>query len=139
MKVQRLYDTAILPSKAHAGDLGYDLYANAQVSIYPDETLLVKTGIAIGFPAGYGGIIRDRSSIAMKKKLFVVAGIIDNGYTGEIQVALHNGGPDIRTVYIGDKIAQLILIPTVDFAVEEVTELTSEDGRGSNGFGSTGG
>jgi dUTP pyrophosphatase len=118
--------------------LGYDLYANAQVSLYPDETLLVKTGIAIGFPAGYGGIIRDRSSIATKKKLFVVAGIIDNGYTGEIQVALHNGGQDVKTVYIGDKIAQLILIPTVDFAVEEVTELTSEDGRGSNGFGSTG-
>ena len=68
----------------------------------------------------------------------MVAGVIDNGYTGEIKVALHSSSEDVRTIYKGDKIAQLVLIPTVNFPIEEVSELISSDGRGDNGFGSTG-
>ena len=138
MKVKKVVSHATLPTKAHAGDLGYDLYAAEQVSLHAGDTVLISTGIAIQFPEGYGGIIRDRSSVATKRKLFNVAGVIDNGYTGEIKVALHNSTDIYQTIYRGDKIAKLILIPTVDFAVEEVTEITSADGRGSNGFGSTG-
>ena len=138
MKVKRLMDWAMLPTKAHAGDLGYDLYAADQYLIYAGETKLIYTGIAIQFPEGYGAIIRDRSSIATKKYLFTVAGVIDNGYTGEIKVALHNSTEMIQTIYKGDKIAQMILIPTVNFTVEEVTDITSIDGRGDHGFGSTG-
>jgi dUTP pyrophosphatase len=138
IKVKRLVDHAILPSKAHSGDLGYDLYATEQVSIHAGDTVVVPTGIAIQFPEGYGGLIRDRSSIATKRKLFTVAGVIDNGYTGEIKIALHNSTESFQTIYRGDKIAQLVLIPTVDFTVEEVTEISSNDGRNENGFGSTG-
>lgn len=145
MRVKRLHATAKLPTKAHAGDLGYDLYANHQyisqlptIHIWPGNTELVSTGIAIQFPEGYGGLIRDRSSIATKLNLIVVAGVIDNGYTGEIKVALHNAGNNAIPINAGDKIAQLILIPTVDFPVEEVANVVSVDGRGANGFGSTG-
>ena len=138
MKVKRLSEWATLPTKAHAGDLGYDLYAADQYLIYAGETKLISTHIAIQFPEGYGAIIRDRSSIATKKYLFTVAGVIDNGYTGEIKVALYNGSDGHMNIYRGDKIAQLILIPTVDFQVEEVTDITSTDGRGDHGFGSTG-
>lgn len=140
MKVQKLVPRAMLPHKAYPGDLGYDLFASTGVYVYirPGETKLVSTGIAIQFPIGYGGLVRDRSSVATKRFLFVVAGVIDNGYTGEIMVALHNGGTDIEYIKPGEKIAQLILIPTVDFPVEEVSELESIDNRGSNGFGSTG-
>lgn len=138
MKVKKVVEHAILPSKAHSGDLGYDLYAADQVTIYAGETHLISTGIAVQFPEGYGGLIRDRSSVATKRHLFNVAGVIDNGYTGEIKVALYNSTDGIQTIYRGDKIAQMILIPTVDFEVEEVTDITSHDGRGDNGFGSTG-
>jgi dUTP pyrophosphatase len=138
MKVKKLVSDATLPTKAHAGDLGYDLYATEQVTVWGGETKLVSTGIAIQFPEGYGGIIRDRSSVATKQKLFVVAGVIDNGYTGEIKVALFNSEDGFKTIYRGDKIAQLILIPTVDFSVEEVSEISSSDGREGKGFGSTG-
>lgn len=138
MKIKRLTPSAKLPTKAHAGDLGYDLYADDQITFWNDETKLVSTGIAIQLPEGYGAIIRDRSSVATKKKLFVVAGVIDNGYTGEIKVALFNSNDHLQTIYVGDKIAQLILIPTVDFPIEEVEDITSVDGRGTNGFGSTG-
>lgn len=138
MKVKKLFFDAQLPQKAHAGDLGYDLFSLGVKTIYPGQTELVGTGVCIQFPEGYGGLIRDRSSVATKRNLFVVAGVIDNGYTGEIKVALHNVGEDIQRIGHGEKIAQLILIPTVDFSVEEVQEISSSDGRNSNGFGSTG-
>ena len=88
MKVKKLVDTAILPTKAHTGDLGYDLYAQQPLAIFPGEVKLVSTGISIEFPEGYGALLRDRSSVATKQYLFVVAGVIDNGYTGEIKIAL---------------------------------------------------
>lgn len=138
MKVKRLRDMAKLPEKAHDGDLGYDLFASTWADIMPNETRLVRTGIAIQFPEGYGGFIKDRSSVATKRGLHTVAGVIDNGYTGEIQIALHNVSNEIVEINVGEKIAQLVLIPTVNFAVEEVNELVQQDQRGSGGFGSTG-
>jgi dUTP pyrophosphatase len=138
MKVKKLYFDATVPQKAHPGDLGYDLFSCGIVTIYPGQTALVNTGIAIKFPEGYGGMIRDRSSIATKRQLFTVAGIIDNGYTGEIKIALHNGSDTIHRIDHGEKIAQLVLIPTTDFQVEVVDDIESSDGRGKNGFGSTG-
>lgn len=139
MKVKRLSENAVLPQKAHAGDLGYDLFCSELADhIWPGETRVISTGIAIEFPEGYGGFIRDRSSVATKLHLFTVAGIIDNGYVGEIRIALHNAGTVPRRIAVGDKIAQLVLIPTVNFNVEEVDELVSADQRGTGGFGSTG-
>ena len=138
MKVKRLAESAILPQKAHAGDLGYDLFSNEGTAVFPGETKVVKTGIAIQFPEGYGGVIKDRSSVATKKGLFTVAGVIDNGYIGEICIALHNGTDSLVHVAPGEKIAQLVLIPTVNFNVTEVDELVSADQRGVGGFGSTG-
>jgi dUTP pyrophosphatase len=138
MKVKRLSDMALPPQKAHAGDLGYDLFSAVGTAIFPNETKVVKTGIAIQFPAGYGGFIKDRSSVATKKGLFTVAGVIDNGYIGEICIALYNGTDSLIHVAPGEKIAQLVLIPTVNFEIEEVDELVSADQRGDGGFGSTG-
>ena len=138
MKVKKLSEYAQLPQKAHAGDLGYDLFSNEGAAIFPGETKVVKTGIAIEFPAGYGGFIKDRSSVATKKGLFTVAGVIDNGYIGEICIALYNGTDSLIHVAPGEKIAQLVLIPTVNFEIEEVDELVSADQRGEGGFGSTG-
>ena len=138
LQVKLLSQSAKLPQKAHAGDLGYDLYASEPAAIFPNETKVVKTGIAIQFPAGYGGVIKDRSSVATKKGLHTVAGVIDNGYIGEICIALYNGTDSLVHVTPGEKIAQLVLIPTVNFEVTEVDEVVSADQRGEGGFGSTG-
>jgi dUTP pyrophosphatase len=138
LRVKLLSNHAKLPQKAHAGDLGYDLFANEGAAIFPNETKVVKTGIAIQFPAGYGGFIKDRSSVATKKGLFTVAGVIDNGYIGEICIALYNGTDSLIHVAPDEKIAQLVLIPTVNFEVTEVDEVVSADQRGDGGFGSTG-
>jgi dUTP pyrophosphatase len=139
LQVKLLSEFAKLPQKAHAGDLGYDLFsAQWNPLIEPGETVVVKTGIAIQFPEGYGGFIKDRSSVATKKGLFTVAGVIDNGYIGEICIAVHNGSTEPAHILVEEKIAQLVLIPTVDFQVVEVREVTSADQRGVGGFGSTG-
>lgn len=138
LKVKKLYANSILPRKAHDGDLGYDLFCNGIHNIQPNEIKLIPTGIAIQFPPNYGGLIRDRSSIATTQYVFTVAGVIDNGYTGHIQIAMFNAGKYPTWFRNGEKIAQLVLVPTVDFEVEEVSEIVSTDGRGENGFGSTG-
>lgn len=138
MKVKKLSEHAKLPQKAHIGDLGYDLFTNESAAIFPNDTKVIKTGISIQFPTGYGAFIKDRSSVATKRGLHTVAGVIDNGYTGEICVALHNGTDSLVHVAPGEKIAQLVLIPTVNFEVIEVDEIVSADQRGEGGFGSTG-
>jgi len=138
MRVKKLSENAQLPTKAHLGDLGYDLYTSEGTAVFPSETKIVKTGIAIEFPEGYGGVIKDRSSVATKMEIFTVAGVIDNGYIGEIKVAFFNGGLGVQKITAGAKIAQLVLIPTVDFNVIEVDEVVSSDQRGDEGFGSTG-
>ena len=138
MRVKRLSEQAKLPTKAHLGDLGYDLYSAEDAIIYPGHTTVISTGIAIEFPEGYGGVIKDRSSVATKMEIFTVAGVIDNGYIGEIKVAFFNGGLAVQKIAAGTKIAQLVLIPTVDFEVEEVDQVVSSDQRKDAGFGSTG-
>lgn len=138
LKVKKLVPHAVTPSKAHTGDLGYDLVSSRTVQIPPHGVRLIPTGVSVQFPPGYGGLIRDRSSVSVQRSLFVVAGVIDNGYTGEILVALHNDGLTEQEVASGTKIAQLIPLEITNFSVEEVTDLESQDGRGEKGFGSSG-
>ena len=137
MRVKRLTETAKLPTRANPGDLGWDLYADASGVIRSENGVLVNTGIAIEFPKGVGGVIKDKSSLA-SIGLSVMGGVIDSGYRGEIKVILcnHNGG----TYYIGkgQKIAQLILIPILDIEIEETAEPFLETIRGGKGFGSSG-
>jgi len=135
--IQRISDLAVLPSKAHDGDLGYDLYASETRTVLPGMTCLVPTGLKIKFPGGWGAKIFDRSSVATKDMLLVVAGVIDSGYRGEIKVALHNFNKEAFEIHAGKKIAQMVLIPVIDF---EITEGTVDDDtlRGAGGFGSTG-
>tara|TARA_Y100001963_G_scaffold70580_1_gene98226 strand:- start:535 stop:1089 length:555 start_codon:yes stop_codon:yes gene_type:complete len=138
LNVKKLCEDAVIPTKSHEGDLGYDLYTSEPVTIEPNETVLISTGVAIQFPTGYGGLIKDRSSVATKQKLFTVAGVIDNGYVGEIKIAMNNASGKTQSFEAGTKIAQLVLIPVTNFIVTEVDELTTSDGRGQDGFGSTG-
>lgn len=136
LQVKLLSPTAILPTKAHDTDLGYDLYADESGVI--THRGIIKTGIAVKFPKGYGALIRDRSSVSTKQWAFVVAGVIDENYTGEIKIAYGLIPPYTDFVYnTGDKIAQMILIPTVNFPVQLVNELPITD-RAAKGFGSSG-
>lgn len=140
LKVKRLVEHAKIPEKAHLSDLGWDLHCSETVIIPSFDRRLVKTGIALQFPENVGGILKDRSSVASKQGLTVMAGVIDPDYTGEIMVLLHNTTRTPIEVSMGAKIAQLLLMPSFQLtsAIEEVTELVATD-RGAKGFGSSGG
>ena len=142
LKVKKLHPNAIIPTKANDGDLGWDLYClyPTAFTVYTHENapVLIETGIACEFPEGYGAIIKDRSGMASKKQLTIHAGVIDNGYTGEIKILMYYHGDKFLNIEAGTKIAQMVLVPVVPCVVEVVDEIVSSDGRGHHGFGSTG-
>ena len=140
MKVKLLRPNAVAPSKAHEDDVGYDLVFAPEepelgpILIWPQRTERLLTGTALELSCL--GLIADRSSMALKG-LHVIGGVIDPGYRGEISVVLVNLGGQARYIRPGDKIAQLLLIPTLSPTVEVVDELTVTT-RGAAGFGSSG-
>lgn len=143
-EVARVVDHATIPTKAHPEeDLGWDLYCGEQVTLLPNEYSLVSTGVKFRFPKGYGAFIKDRSSISSKLGVFTHAGVIDQGYRGEVKILMHNAGDVVVTFYRGDKIAQMVLIPILYLGKGlEVVDVLSDDNttsRGVGGFGSTGG
>jgi len=135
--VKKVDGDAKLIEKANRGDLGYDIFANENVSISSGTSELVDTGIALSPPEGWGLFIKDRSSYASTKKLETAAGVIDCGYRGEVKVLMRNHRNSHYRVLRGDKIAQLVPIPVTNFDVQEISEFGQTE-RGSRGFGSTG-
>ena len=139
--VQRLDPGLPIPSYAHEGDAGADLFAAVDVELAPGERALVPTGIAIALPPGYVGLVHPRSGLASRLGVTVLnaPGTVDSGYRGEIQVNLINHDPRTPAqISRGDRIAQLVVqrVERADFY--GVAEL-SESPRGAGGHGSTGG
>lgn len=87
---KRLTDTAVLPTKAHPTDSGFDLFADETVIIEPGQTVVVKTGIAVVLPEGYEATVRPRSGITSRTKLRVQLGTVDNAYRGDIGIIVDN-------------------------------------------------
>ena len=143
MKVQlkKLTDTAILPSRGSDSAAGYDLSADisSDVIIKPHETKLIGTGISVAIPDGYFGGIYARSGLSLREGLRPAncTGVIDSDYRGEIKVSLHNDSNEARTISPQERIAQLVIMPYLEVAFDEVSEL-NDTIRGTGGFGSTG-
>lgn len=162
---KRLSDNAILPTKAHATDSGFDLFAAQEVIIAPGETVVVPTDIAVQLPQGYEATVRPRSGITSKTKLRVQLGTIDESYRGNIGIIVdnifrHGRMPNKRIYGIdnrplgyadeyhaddasyfirkGDKIAQLVVQPIPATVAVEITGELEDSARGANGFGSSG-
>ncbi len=137
IKVKKIREDAKMPSYAHPGDAGMDLYSIESYIIPPHEKKIVQTGISMEIPEGYFGSIRDRSGLAAKYGIHALGGVIDSGYRGEIGVILINLGKERFEIKKGDKIAQLLIQKIESPKILEVTDL-SETSRGVGGFGSTG-
>jgi dUTP pyrophosphatase len=136
LRIRRLDDAAVLPRKAHPDDLGWDLAALETVRVEPGRIAKLRTGLAFGFPAGVGGFVKDRSSMAARG-LHTLAGVIDPGYRGEVQVLVVNLGDAALDVTAGERIAQLVLLATLPAELVEVDDL-DDTARGAGGFGSSG-
>jgi dUTP pyrophosphatase len=139
---RRLVPEAQAPTRAHAGDAGYDLRSVEGAELRPGARALVGTGVSLAIPAGYAGLVLPRSGLAVKHGISLVnaPGLIDSGYRGEIRVPLINHDPEETfRVEPGMRVAQLVLVRAADAAFAEVESLEeSADGRGEGGFGSSG-
>ncbi|HEY1577163.1 MAG TPA: dUTP diphosphatase [Terracidiphilus sp.] len=142
LRVKLLESGARVPVVAHPGeDLGYDVFSLEGVILEPHRTVRVRTGISVearhpGTGAPLGLLVRDRSSMAAKG-IATTAGVIDAGYRGEVQIVMTNLGTDAIELKAGEKIAQMIPVPVLTGAIEEV-EMLEESARLGKGFGSSG-
>jgi len=135
---EKMRPEAILPTRAHDTDAGMDFYTPHRVEIRPKSAALVETGLRCEFEdKNVFMLIKDKSGLAVKKGITVGAGVIDNGYRGEIKILLYNWSNFVVTFTPGSKIAQGIILPVIYPTIIE-GEVNVETSRGEGGFGSTG-
>lgn len=141
IKIKKLNENAIIPTRGSKYAAGYDLYAciDKSIDIAPHTTAKIPTGLAIQPPRNCFGAIFARSGLATKEGLRPAncTGVCDEDYTGEYIVALHNDSNEWRTIEPDERIAQLVIMPYIPVSFTEVDSL-DETERGSGGFGSTG-
>lgn len=157
--IEKISDEAVLPSYAHDGDAGMDLYSVEDVTIRPGQTVLVKTGLKMAIPQGFEVQIRPRSGISLNTPLRIpnAPGTIDSGYRGEICIIMENTSPESSEdpdkcfgvgdkgnqkgtyqIKKGDRVAQMVVAQyaKASFVLTEDVSSIGQDRAG--GFGSTG-
>lgn len=160
VKIKKLHENAVIPTKATDGSAGYDLYCPMNTTVEPGRGI-IPLGFSIELPFGYEASIQPRSGYSSKgfqimlppvcdkagtsitgeaslrADIDVLIGVVDSDYRGEIGVIVKSNEPVSRTVLGGQRIAQMLIrkVETVEF--EETDELTGS-GRNDGGFGSTG-
>ncbi len=141
VNIKKLNENAVMPTYGSPYSAGADLYAcvDSEITIMPNETVLVKTGLAMELEIGYVALIYARSGLATKRGLAPAnkVGVVDCDYRGEIMVSLHNHSNEPQVIAPRERIAQMVITPYIKAEFEE-TETLSETVRGEGGFGSTG-
>ena len=157
VKIKKIHPDAVVPQYAHPGDSGFDLVAVEDVTIYPQETVLVKTGLIFAVPEGFELQVRPRSGLSLKTPLRVSnsPGTVDSKFRGEVCVivtntALHSDFHSLihrqyfqparftapAVIKKGDRVAQGVIAPVIRAEFQE-TESLDETERGTGGFGSS--
>lgn len=139
IKIKKLNSDAILPSYAHKGDAGMDVYSCEDCMIYPRDRKAVSTGLSFEIPQGSEIQVRPKSGLVLNHGLTLLnaPGTLDSGYRGELKIILFNTSKEVYEVKKGQKIAQIILARYEEAEIEETEELSVTE-RGEGGFGSTG-
>lgn len=136
IKIKKMNSEAKLPTYAHPGDVGMDVYSLETKTLAPMERHTFFVGFGLEFETGYAAIVKDKSGIS-KAGLHTMGGVYDAGYRGEYNVHLVNLSDAPYTVEKGNKIAQIIIYPVVIADFVE-TDVLSDSSRGEGRFGSTG-
>ena len=136
LKVKRIHPDAKIPVYGHPGDAGMDLFAVVDRVLGPGDVFAVPTGIQVAIPSGFVGLIWDKSGISLKG-VHRLAGVVDAGYRGEVQVVMINLGTEPFPIRKGMKIAQMLIQPVAAVAVID-SDTLDDTPRGEGGFGSTG-
>ncbi len=139
--IKKLDPTVELPAYKTEGASGMDLMALVKepITLKPNSSCLIPTGLAVAFSSDFEIQIRPRSGLAAKNSISVLntPGTIDSDYRGEIKVILFNHGKSDFLINNKDRIAQMILTPVIKMKIQEADELPGTV-RGEGGFGSTG-
>ena len=135
MRVEALSNLP-MPVRQTDGAAGYDLQSNVIITIGFMERALVPTGYAWEIPVGKVGLIKDRSSMAYKRGLSVMAGVIDSDYRGEVKALIVNLSNSPHTICVGDRVAQIVIVDHYSDKLVLADKLDDFDRKG--GFGSTG-
>ncbi len=136
LRVKRIHPEARLPVYGHPGDAGLDLFSVVDRDLLPGQVFAVSTGIQVAIPQGFVGLVWDKSGISLKG-VHRLAGVVDAGYRGEVQVVMINLGRETFALKKGMKVAQMLIQPVATVAVVE-SETLDDTSRGQGGFGSTG-
>ena len=137
------------PVRANETDAGIDFFIPndfKEMYLYPGEDVLIDSGIKVIVPKGYALIFKEKSGVAVKKKLTVGASVVDSDYRGVVHFHLFNNGREAKAEHItkispGDKIIQGLVIPVLLCELEEISDdeyYSYNTERGEGGFGSTG-
>ncbi len=129
-------DGALIPTRAHPTDAGLDIFTPKAFMLPCHGRYTVKTGIHVQLPAGTCGRIEPKSGLNRDCDI-VCWGLIDEGYTGEIEVKLYNLGKQTHWFGVGDKIAQLTVSPVI-YPMPVKVDVIEGGPRGASGFGSSG-
>ena len=137
MKMKVVLDKgAKMPTRAHSGDAGLDLYTREDAVVKAKGSYVFDIGVHIEIPYGATGFIKSKSGLNVNHGI-TSEGVIDYGYTGSIRVKLYNNSDTDYEVKAGDKISQLVILPVILSEVE-LTDSLEDTERGDGGFGSTG-
>ncbi len=131
-----------LPTYATTGSAGMDLRAclDTPITLFPGETTLIPTGLAIHIgDAGLAAVILPRSGLGHKHGIVLgnLVGLIDSDYQGQLMISCWNRGAEVFTIQPGERIAQLVFVPVVQVALQQVDEF-DQSHRGAGGFGHSG-
>jgi dUTP pyrophosphatase len=137
IKVKILRKGARLPTRAHPGDAGMDLYIPEAIRLGPGERRSIPLGIAVEIPEGYAGLIWDKSGLSHKYGIKTFGGVIDSTYRGEVHTGVMNLSERPFEFEAGHKIGQILIQKVESPECVEAEEL-SHTIRGEDGFGSTG-
>ena len=140
VRIKKLNENAVIPTYAKDGDAGMDLVATSIISTTSTQ-ITYGIGLALEIPKGFVGLIFPRSSVRKTRLMLSnCVGVIDSGYRGELQATFNKVNHDSvseNDYKVGDRIAQIMIIPHPSIEFEEADELSDTE-RGHGGFGSTG-
>ena len=140
VRIKKLNELAVIPTYAKDGDAGMDLVATSIISNTSTQ-ITYGIGLALEIPKGFVGLIFPRSSVRKTRLMLSnCVGVVDSGYRGELQATfnkINNDSVSENDYKVGDRIAQIMIIPHPDIQFEEADELSDTE-RGEGGFGSTG-
>jgi dUTP pyrophosphatase len=137
IKITKLISDTVLPTYAHPGDAGMDVFSRENHLLQPGERHTFVLGFAAELPVGYVALVWDRGGLAHKQGIHCLGGVIDSNYRGEYVVVLYNTSKEPYQVRVGDKIAQILIQPVERAAIVESSDLSSSS-RADSRYGSSG-